>query len=155
MEAGGGWGDVWCGGRQDGGCALKAGGAGFRWAFGGLLVLTVAVLLVPGPWVLAAKVWVVQWLPWGADFANMDGSGHADKLVHWGLFAVTAYAGARAWLAPRQVMRVVWGLLVVGVLTEVLQAYVPGRGPSLADWVADALGVAAGVLVAGVMWRRR
>lgn len=134
---------------------LNAGGAGYRWAFVALLVLTVAVLLVPGPWVLAAKVWVVQWLPWGADLAKVDGSGHADKLVHWGLFAITAYAGARAWLAPRQVMRVVWGLLVVGVLTEVLQAYVPGRGPSLADWAADALGVAAGVLVAVGLWRRR
>lgn len=125
------------------------------WLFWTLLLFTVGVLLTPGPWVLAVKVWVVSWLPWGADMAAFDGSGQADKLVHWALFAATAAAGAWArWAGGRRRLAVlVWGLLVVGVLTEVLQTYVPGRGPSAADWLADALGVAVGVAV--VMWATR
>jgi VanZ family protein len=46
------------------------------------------------------------------------------------------------------------GLVVLGALTEWLQAYVPGRSMSAADWVADSAGALLG-LGLGWLWARQ
>ncbi|OZE33347.1 MULTISPECIES: VanZ family protein [unclassified Rhodococcus (in: high G+C Gram-positive bacteria)] len=75
-----------------------------------------------------------------------SGFQHSDKIIHFLLFAVLAYtsrlagigwAGTAAWV------------LGFAAISEVLQAILPlGRSGSLADALADAAGVAVGLLAA-------
>jgi VanZ family protein len=69
-----------------------------------------------------------------------------DKLMHFGAFAVLgwllAYAANRSALAP--VWPVFLGLLYAAS-DEWHQSFVSGRSVEGADWIADALGVGAGV----------
>lgn len=78
-----------------------------------------------------------------------------DKLAHAG-----AYAMLGALLAHAQVrsgLRSVWPLILgwaYGASDEIHQSYVPGRSPSAADWIADAVGVALGIFLFA-RWRAR
>ena len=91
-------------------------------------------------------------------------SGLSDKSLHaWtygllGLLLLRALARAR-WAAMRfRTACAAWLVAVVyGVFDELHQGLVPGREPSIADWLADARGAAVGVLaglVFAVVWRR-
>jgi VanZ family protein len=119
------------------------------------LALTLVALLLPAPEVLALKKWVAAWLPGGLWVAreNVTDWAHADKLVHAGMFAVLGGLATSAWREPRWRVRWWWALLALGVLTEVLQAWVPGRSPSGADVLADALGLGLGVVMS--LWLLR
>ena len=108
------------------------------------VIVTCIVLLVPADTVLAAKVWVASWLPMAALDAA-DVTEHADKLVHASLFAILGALGMRGWLQADQRWRVLAFLLGLGVVTEALQALVPGRSASIWDWLADAIGVLLGI----------
>ncbi len=76
----------------------------------------------------------------------VPGAWGGDKVMHFGAYAVLgwllAYGAQRSGVAP------VWPVLV-GLLyaasDEWHQSFVPGRSVEAADWIADALGVAAGV----------
>lgn len=118
-----------------------------RILFGLALLVTLVCLLAPASAVLAAKIWLASWLPMAAVLDAADATAYSDKLVHASLFAVLGGLGVRAWLSQRQRWRVVAGLLLLGVLTEVLQSLIPGRSASVGDWLADALGVGIGVLL--------
>ncbi len=109
------------------------------------VVVTTIVLLVPSDTVLAAKVWVASWLPMAAALDAADVTGHADKLVHASLFMVLGALGARGWRHAEQRWWILAFLLVLGLITEVLQSFVPGRSTSMGDWLADAIGVAVGM----------
>lgn len=111
------------------------------------LLVTLVCLLAPAEAVLAAKVWTASWLPMASAIEAMDASAYSDKLAHASLFAVLGWLAARSWLLPRHRWYALAGLLLVGALTEWLQAFVPGRSASLGDWVADALGLCAGLLL--------
>lgn len=73
---------------------------------------------------------------------------HFDKAAHFGAYLVLglllAFAADRSgwplWIA------IPLGL-AYGMADEVHQMFVPGRSPSVADWIADAAGVAAAVLL--------
>lgn len=71
-----------------------------------------------------------------------------DKAAHFGAFAILGALLAHGALASR--LRYLWPVLV-GLLyaasDELHQQFVPGRAPDPADWVADALGVAAGCFI--------
>lgn len=110
------------------------------------VVVTLMCLLTPAEVVLAAKVWVASWLPFSAALDAADFTSQSDKLIHAGLFGLLGWLGARSWVQLRQRWGLVAGLLLLGVLTEVLQSMIPGRSASLSDWVADAFGVFAGLL---------
>jgi len=69
-----------------------------------------------------------------------------DKLEHATAFLVLGLMAAAARLG-RVRLRVV-GLLAYGALIEVAQSMVPYRSAELADWAADAIGVALAVLIA-------
>jgi VanZ family protein len=71
-----------------------------------------------------------------------------DKVAHFGAYAVLgallSHAGIRSGVPAVP-------LLALGVLygasDEWHQSFVPGRSPDVADWGADVLGVAAGLLL--------
>lgn len=71
-----------------------------------------------------------------------------DKLAHFGAYTVLGFLLARGTAASR--LSAGWAV-VLGVLygasDEVHQHFVPGRSVEVGDWVADALGVVAGVLL--------
>jgi VanZ family protein len=82
--------------------------------------------------------------------------GHADKVSHFGAYAVfgaaLAYGGAATGVGALPLVAI--GSLY-GVSDEVHQSFVPGRSPDLLDWVADTLGVIAGVLAFFALHTRR
>lgn len=114
------------------------------------LALTLLALLLPAPQVLAAKLWVASWLPGARWLDQADLSAHGDKWTHALLFTTLGWFAMGAWRSRSKRQRLAWSLLGLAVATELLQAWVPGRSPSLADFVADALGLAMG---AWLGWR--
>ncbi|MBS4010705.1 MAG: VanZ family protein [Roseovarius sp.] len=121
-----------------------------RFGFFATLAITLLALLLPAPQVLAAKVWVASWLPGAGWLDQTDITAHGDKWTHALLFAALGWFAMGAWRSHSKRQRMVWILMGVAVVTEVLQAWVPGRSPSLADFLADAVGLAAG---AWLGWR--
>jgi len=86
--------------------------------------------------------------------SGLDLSSGLDKVAHFAAYAVLGLALGRGQAASG------WpwaAALVLGLLyaasDELHQALVPGRHPDAADWVADALGTAAG-LYCFHRWRR-
>ncbi|MFW3169560.1 VanZ family protein [Geodermatophilus sp. CPCC 206100] len=104
--------------------ALAVHGALSRGAFAVAALVSLAVLFAPGDDVPAAPPGV-------------------DKLVHLVLFAVLALSGRWAGVGARRLLVL---LLVYAAASEVVQGLSPlERSASVADWVADAVGVLAGI----------
>jgi VanZ family protein len=85
-----------------------------------------------------------------------DLSGGRDKVVHFAAYAVLGALLARGGLFSG--LRPVWPVLIgwlYAASDEVHQAFVPGRSPDIADWTADALGVAAACIFIYRVLRRR
>lgn len=94
------------------------------------------------------------------------GTGHLDKLFHFGQYAFFAYLVSRAWggagssrnqeLLRHTVPRfaILWVvLLLFAAVDEYHQGWIPGRDPDWRDWIADTLGIATGFWLGH--WRRR
>lgn len=78
-----------------------------------------------------------------------------DKLVHGGIFALLACgiglaSGLDGW---RMLTVAIAGALLVGVLDEWHQMYLPGRHPGWDDLLADAIGSVMGAALLA-LWRR-
>ncbi len=75
-----------------------------------------------------------------------------DKAQHAGGFAVLTVLACWAW--PGSVLRAVFALLLYGLFIEVAQSATGWRHGDLWDWLADAVGVLAGVLfsIAAQRW---
>jgi VanZ family protein len=127
----------------------------FRLLFVQGLPVTLVSLLTPGEQVLAAKVWVASWLPFASELNAASISHNSDKLVHGFLFACMGFWAVRGWTQRRQQAWVLLGVLWLAPQTEWLQAHIPGRGASLADAVADVLGLAVGVALALLLRRAK
>lgn len=126
-----------------------------RAAFFVVLCLTLLALLSPGHWITDFNNWAATWLPFSRELDAMDASHHADKLVHATLFACLGFLAVRGWAQRRQLAWVLLGVMWLAPQTEWLQAYIPGRGASLADALADVLGLAVGVAGAVLLRRRQ
>lgn len=108
--------------------------------------------------------WVRHWAPalaWAAVLFSIssrptlptDLGGGLDKVAHFGAFAVLGLLLAHGALGQR--LPIGWPILLglaYAAADEIHQAFVPGRYPDAADWVADALGVAAACFY---LYRRR
>jgi VanZ family protein len=74
----------------------------------------------------------------------------ADKLVHaFGYFLFTALANA-AFGGVNGLIGLPWlafGVMLHGAATEVAQRFIPNRAGDISDWLADAAGVAAAILL--------
>jgi len=102
------------------------------------LAMLLALAILFGLFVLGAQPFAVGLIPvpW-------------DKVAHAGVFAVLAVAiglvsGLRGW---RMVLLVVGGVLLVGVLDEWHQVFLPGRQAGWDDLAADAVGGLIGALL--------
>lgn len=74
---------------------------------------------------------------------------HLDKVLHISAFACLACVAAWCWAPSRRsAWWVALGLAVYGAFIEVVQSQLPTREASLADWFADALGIALGLALA-------
>ncbi len=106
----------------------------------------------PAPWrlLLLAMLLVVSWLAF-APVSFADGGLPLDKARHLLAFAALAWVAVQGFGHPRKPLTtaaIAAALLAYGVFIEAVQATIPGCHASLADVVADALGIALGVLLA-------
>ena len=106
------------------------------------------------PVLLAATIYVLSSL------SQVPGGEYVyDKLGHLAVFGVLGYLTLRAThggsgpLSPLPAATAVLLVVAWGALDEFHQSFVPGRYPSVADVVADALGAGLAVLVWA--WRGR
>ncbi len=104
-----------------------------RAAFLLALVIVFIVALLPSPE-------VVQAFP------------QQDKLGHFVVFMALGIAGLLAW--PNRPLAICVVLLAYGMAMEVAQSMTETRHGDPWDWVADAVGVAAALMLHG-FWRRR
>lgn len=107
-----------------------------RWQIAG-----VAVLLLVLAGALAPAIWFMQEM-------RAPGFAHTDKWVHAITFMVLTvwFAGQ---YSSKSYWRIAAGLLVFGGIIEVCQRMLtPWRTAEAMDFVADAIGIAAGLLVA-------
>ncbi len=81
------------------------------------------------------------------------GSGQSDKLGHLLAYAALAACGSQAFAHSRTRLTAYLGLLMLGCVLEGLQTYIPGRYPSIADGIADAVGIMVGVLLSWIAAR--
>ena len=76
---------------------------------------------------------------------------NSDKVVHFAVYAVLGFLAARAAnVRPGRIATavvVVVCITVFGAIDEWHQAFIPGRFPSVEDWVADSVGGLVGSLV--------
>ncbi len=84
----------------------------------------------------------------------VDLHSNLDKLAHFGAYTVSGLLLARGQVLSG--IHVLWAVLfgiLLGGLDEIYQGFVPGRFSELADWVADSLGVLAGVSIYHLLLR--
>ena len=98
---------------------------------------------------LAAKVWVASWLPFAQVLDQANFTDHSDKWVHLGLFTLLGTLAARIWWGLGVFKTAVLWLTLLAVGTECLQHFIPGRGASAADLMADV----AGLTIGSLLWR--
>ncbi|WP_404403088.1 VanZ family protein [Idiomarina seosinensis] len=66
---------------------------------------------------------------------------HLDKLVHFTVFFLLSLTLHRAFTLKARFAFVL--LALYGLLIEIAQHYIPGRGSDVYDWIADSAGVLA------------
>jgi VanZ family protein len=117
------------------------------------------LLKLPAP-LVAGLIWV---LSSQSSLPRPEGVFGLDKAEHFLAYAVLS-AAAGLWISPASWRRRAWTcfLLIAGIaaaygfIDEVHQSFVPGRDCSVWDWLADALGSAAGAaLIRGLITQTR
>jgi VanZ family protein len=74
---------------------------------------------------------------------------HMDKVLHVLAFACLAGVACWSWSPSRQASwRIALGLTAYGVFIELVQSQLPWREASVADVIADAVGIALGLAMA-------
>lgn len=75
-----------------------------------------------------------------------------DKLNHVAAFSALAFAGTLSFPVGhlRRTLTLV-GVLGIGILIEVVQAFVPGRASEWGDLLADAVGILVGAVLASLV----
>ena len=98
---------------------------------------------------------VVCWFAFKPSMPSV-GWAHLDKLQHIAAFTTLSLVASLGW-APREGLagRVGAGLMAYGLFIEAVQTQLPSRSGSLADWAADAAGIAFGLLLVRLLRRQR
>ncbi len=106
----------------------------------------------PWPWrlLLLALLLVVSWFAFAPVHFD-DRELPLDKLRHLAAFATLAWVATQGFgRVRRAAVTIPAALLGYGVFIELVQSVIPGRQASAADVVADAVGLALGLLAARV-----
>lgn len=111
------------------------------------LAITLVLLLSPASAILTFKIWLASWVPMAETIDAMDATANFDKVVHCTLFLLLGFLAVRSWKAGSERRRLFVALLLLGVVTEILQAFVPGRDASIFDLMADTLGLCLGMFL--------
>ena len=114
------------------------------------LALTLLMLWMPATEILIFKNWVANWLPGARWIDQSDITSQGDTWTHALLFMILGWLAMRGWRVRHQRQYLTFLLLAIAITTEIVQTWIPGRGPNVADFVADALGLAAGAILG---WR--
>jgi VanZ family protein len=109
---------------------------------------------------LLATYWLSLFVAthWPKQYLGLPG-GNVDKFIHFSAFALLALLAVATWevaagrLTPTHLVCMWIVLAVYAALDEGTQRAV-GRDASMGDWLADAIGVAAGLLVFVIARRR-
>lgn len=112
-----------------------------------MLGITLVLLLAPGEAILIAKIWVASWLPYAYAIDQSEVTRYGDKVVHFGLFLALAVLAALSWRGTTRLAQVLVALVLLAVVTEILQNFIPGRGAEIIDLVVDLLGLGFGVFL--------
>jgi len=99
--------------------------------------------------IYSLAVVIVSLIPGG----DLTAPGELDKIGHFLAYAIMAFWGLSAFRTRRTSILVIIFCLLLGVGLEYLQQLVSGRDPSLADGLANFLGVFVGTLIY-FLWRR-
>jgi VanZ family protein len=93
--------------------------------------------------------------PPGPDFKLKDKVAH---LAEYTVLGALLFGNIR-WMVSRSRLTTFLFLFAIGVsvaaLDEMFQGYIPGRRTDITDWLADAVGVALGIIVLMRLARRR
>jgi hypothetical protein len=118
------------------------------------LTVTLLIFLTPGGLIEYLIFKISPWWPWPS-FNKSLGIFPIDKFVHIMLFAVCGFFLTRGWLSQtRSWLPLFLVLIAYAGFTEILQYFVPGRGASVVDFLADGIGAAIGILLAVVFINR-
>ncbi|MEL7257282.1 MAG: VanZ family protein [Pseudomonadota bacterium] len=107
----------------------------------------------PPRWALALTVLIALGITWGTLKPPGSGGGSfplTDKQIHALAFALLVLPLSFA--APRLIPKLIITALVFGAMIEVVQPSF-GRTGEWEDWLADAIGIAVGILPG--LWRQR
>jgi len=78
-----------------------------------------------------------------------------DKLAHFGAYSILGCLLARGSVRSRISLPLVVLIgILIGGLDELYQSTIPNRVADVGDWIADSLGVVAGVVLHQLWWRR-
>ena len=84
-----------------------------------------------------------------------DALPQLDKVRHLLAFASLALVASLGWPpAPRTTTLITLGLMAYGLFIELMQTQLPTRTGSVADWLADGIGIALGLLLHLALRRR-
>jgi VanZ family protein len=120
-----------------------------RFAFAAILALVLLSVLLPNTelsWMRRHWPWFnlpMHWIEHAHSVVNLV---HALLFLALGAAARMAFPGVRAW-------RTGSAMLLLGVATELMQFFVPGRHPRLADVAVDVAAGMAGWAIARAMAR--
>ena len=84
---------------------------------------------------------------------QMVRTGLPGRLEHFVAYAGSAAIAMAGYGVSRGAMQIIGGFWVYAGILEYLQHFFPGRHPSMADFVASALGVMCGGLAIALLWR--
>jgi len=114
------------------------------------MLFTLLLLIMPGSMIEYLMSQVSAWLPWSSSSSDTD-VYPIDKFVHAALFALSGFFLTRGWLNQSRSWLPLFLLLIAyAAVTEILQYFIPGRSASAADFLADGIGAAVGILLAFV-----
>jgi VanZ family protein len=70
-----------------------------------------------------------------------------DKVAHFSVYGLLGTLACRVGRGPRAAVLGLVAVSAFGATDEWHQSFVPGRSPSVADWVADTLGATTAILL--------
>lgn len=130
----------------------------FGWGIAAVAIVIAVGVLLPGSLKHEVQATVFSFAAqplldfvWGEpEFFGITSS----QAGHFIIFLILGVIGRLAW-SHTSPWIILIGLLIFAAVTETLQLYVPNRYPSVEDWFTDATGVITGLILCGIVFKKR